>query len=212
MDIYKEAFLKMARENRKEALLNISKYEAKIKAQAIRLGIDPETYYQSMLLNPVPELYMKQPKTQNITETIAKNYIESQLPDCIVEILPKRSSQSLYVVLGRICSYNEVAGMSTRAKSIDMLITYRNYRLYVNHKYIHESGGAQDNQFRDMREFIDAALLNNYTAAEKIIFVALTDGDYFTKPAKRQILEALPQKENVWICNVYELVKKLNTL
>jgi len=69
------------------------------------------------------------------------------------------------------------------AKSVDFFWTIKNKKeeiinFYAFHKYIEESGGAQDNQFNEIKKCIEVSRNGNQEIKRRIIFIC--DGAYFT--------------------------------
>lgn len=61
----------------------------------------------------------------------------------------------------------------------------KNIEFYATHKYTKVSGGHQDNQYKDIQEFIKESVTNTYTDK---YFIAICDGDFYnTKNSQRGI-------------------------
>ena len=120
-------------------------------------------------------LFVKDPKKQNIYECIAAEYLQGM--DMISDFrhLPNRD---LLLAGGMLISSKEAEkrGADAKAKSIDFTWKTKKYTVYASHKYTNEPGGAQDNQYRDLVEFIEEAGRSNVTDA---VFIAIADGAYY---------------------------------
>lgn len=54
---------------------------------------------------------------------------------------------------GAVIEKNELK-LYPKAKTIDFEWDYKGYKIYASHKYTKDRGGAQDNQYKDLQEFI----------------------------------------------------------
>ena len=89
-------------------------------------------------------------------------------------------------------------------------------KFYAFHKYTREGGGAQDNQYSDIKKFIENA---NASADTNTFFIAIADGEYFNMrdgQAGISKIENLKQMSNnqrgvfaVQIADVYDLLKSI---
>lgn len=153
----------------------------------------------------VPTFLAKDPSKQNLTEGIAKDYLE-QLPEIEkVSILNKSGLDSWMIIDGRLDRRNNFTENERKGhKTIDFNIRLANGKnLMAAHKYTKDTGGAQDNQGNDLLDF--AINANSYTGDE-YIFVAIGDGEYYNVNKLKSIENKAP---NVIVCNSESLVQKL---
>ena len=121
------------------------------------------------------ETFAKDPAKQNLYEKLAAEYVNSI--ECVNDFKNLANSSKMFVINGEITDQrlNDV-------KSIDftfnLVVNEIKYNFYCSHKYIKAlNGGAQDNQYNDIRNFLrncdKKSEGNNY-------FIAICDGPYFT--------------------------------
>ena len=95
---------------------------------------------------------------------------------------------------GNICSEKTIAA----TKSVDFIIE----NTFITQKYTRNQGGAQDNQFQDVINFLNAGSIKNKVGA-------LLDGEYWEE--KRSILKAYYKtNENVIILCMDDLLGGLD--
>ncbi|ABK78385.1 hypothetical protein CENSYa_1775 [Cenarchaeum symbiosum A] len=139
-------------------------------------GIDKDEIKNKVKADEIFRWYfIKDPKKQNIYESLAGRYI-SELPS--VESFEKLSNSALYVVNGGIMTKSELneAGSSSEAKSIDFCWECNGYTYYASHKYTKDEGGAQGSQYNDLKSFIRQA---NKSQKLTNVFVAIADGPFY---------------------------------
>lgn len=151
--------------------------------------------------------FAKDPGKQKIHENIAAAFIE-HTPG--VEDFEQLAHDKLVVIQGAVRSRKEVRaeGATARAKTIDFMWSTRGKKIYVSHKYTKGSGGGQDNQYRDLQEFIREA---NESNLRDTYFLAIADGDYYDRTdtnshtTKLQHLKDLANRRNVFALSIDEL-------
>lgn len=121
------------------------------------------------------EIFAKDPAKQNIYEKLAAQYISKLEKVSDFRNLP--NSAKVFVVGGSITSerLNDV-------KSIDFVFKIGDKNIYASHKYIKATnGGAQDNQYNDIRNFLRNCdkIQSGYN-----YFIAICDGPYFDTKIK----------------------------
>ncbi len=168
-----------------------------------------KTYNEIMELIKTDDLiasfFAKDPSKQGIHEKIAGDYLKTIFRD--LKILPKAGKDALYVVDGKISNNRP----DKTYKSIDFVFSYKGYTIFASHKYTKESGGAQDNQRNDLMSFIKHS---HIPVNEKHIFIAIADGDYYTKNNKnnlKQISDCSKDKK-VFVCSSNDVKKKIDDL
>ena len=148
--------------------------------------------------------FVVDPVRQNVFEKIAAGYIKS---------IPKVSSfrnygtNELFIVAGAVKRGDDLDGMKPNSKSIDFGWIYGERQFYASHKYTNESGGAQDNQYKDVQQFIR----NANEVGGQSVFIAIVDGQYYeTKDVKadmsrRKRLEQMANHSNVFVKCIEEI-------
>ena len=115
--------------------------------------------------------FAKEPSKQNIYEKIAAKYVSSLESVSGFENYP--NSIKLFVINGNITNKRE-----NDVKSIDFHFKVGDISIYASHKYIKDSkgGGAQDNQYNEVRNFLRNC---NKLNTGDVYYIAICDGAYF---------------------------------
>lgn len=165
-------------------------YQLKIKNYCKKFGLKPEEVNNKLKSKDyfVASVFAKDPLKQNITETLVENILKS----------PKLPAG------GKNCiRFDEVGNITNKkgnnvSKSADFYIN----GVYYTQKYTNENGGAQDNQFADVEQF-----LRNGSKTTKV--GAILDGEYWS--SKREVLKKdFDKNPNVKITSVDEMYKEMN--
>lgn len=179
-NIYEKQSFKMRIENVKDVIKNPEAYQKKLLKYSQRHNLEYNFLQQELLDN----IYLmneiaKDPSKQNFQEIIAKDYIlENYKEFQNFEILPKKSKngiESIYLTNGQIVKESDLS-TKNHTKSIDFKWEYKGFTIYATHKYTKDSGGGQDNQYKDVVSFLEHAKQN---INNKILFVAICDGKYY---------------------------------
>jgi len=122
--------------------------------------------------------FAKDPKKQNIAEKSQLEYLCSKLEKEITK------SSSVYLMSDGSLERHTHHPPGATAKSIDFYHNDCNdgnngVEEYYFAKVTERNGGAQDNQWADVRSFIDAAKKNIEKENEKKKFIAVVDGNYY---------------------------------
>ena len=119
--------------------------------------------------------FIKDPKRQNFYELIAGDFIERMDN---VSNFRKLGVNEMVLTGGAVLEQTiaQERGADPRAKSIDFTWTYNDTRYYASHKYTKQIGGTQDNQYKDLQDFIQEA---NRSNLDNTIFLAIADGEYY---------------------------------
>ena len=149
------------------------------------------------------------PSRQNIYENIAAQHIGT-LPN--VKNFQKLPTGALSVSQGAVMSRAELArhGGRSGAKTVDFTWEVGKTRVYASHKYTKEEGGAQDNQYQDLQQFIKEA---RDSSLKSTVFIAIADGPYY-KGRRLKNLKSLANGRNVFALSIDELpglLKKFST-
>ena len=160
----------------------------------------------------VQAFFSKDPKKQNIHEKTASSIIQ-EIPD--IQKFKNLPNNSLYLVSGGVMDKKEKQkGFNTETKTIDFQWEYKGSRFYASHKYTKESGGSQDNQYKNLESFIKEA---NQSTKTGEYFIAIADGEYYqkTRDGKKKIdllKEEANSSKGVYACSIDELPDLLQTI
>ena len=144
--------------------------------------------------------FAKDPGKQKIHENIAARFIERISG---VKSFKQLSHDSLVVLGGMISSREEALrrGAASTPKTIDFSWEYKGKTIYASHKFTKESGGAQDNQYKDLQGFIREA---NESGLKNTFFLAIADGAYYrlnhrgSDKTKLEHLKGIANRRNVF--------------
>lgn len=158
--------------------------------------------------------FAKDPGKQKIHENIAAAFI-ANIPT--VSNFKQLAHDDTQLLGGAVISRKDArkGGGTSRAKSLDFYWETCGIKVYASHKYTKSSGGAQDNQYRDLQEFIREANQSNLRGA---IFLAIADGKYYltndaeTDTTKLARLKRLTNRENVFALSIAEIEAFLDEL
>lgn len=161
----------------------------KIKNWAEKNNLEFEYVKYKILIDDVFSLnFIKEPSRQNLHENLAAEEISSW-HDVIIretfQVLPKSGDKAKVIdEKGDIVFLNNIDHSKNHSKTIDFEwescdseageILY----FFASHKYTKENGGAQDNQYNDIKNFMQLAKLND---KKNQIFIAICDGEYYQK-------------------------------
>lgn len=186
MPIDYDAIKKMAwADNIKHFNLNDPSVNTKIINWATLRGIEPD----KLLLDIEQSTYfkyafVKDPNRQNVYEKAALNFLVStpMIKDAIK--LPHNGVNALFVNKGILTPGENISRTQReeqKSKSIDFKFTIKpcgqrttTLTCYAMHKYTDSEGGAQDNQFSDLRLFLE-----NCPTKRLECYIAFADGEYY---------------------------------
>ncbi|NCU34325.1 hypothetical protein EOM27_03315 [Candidatus Saccharibacteria bacterium] len=153
----------------------------------------------------VPTFLAKDPSRQNLTEGIAKEYLEQFDEIREVEILSKSGKNSWSIVDGILDKTDNFTKAEKNGhKSIDFRITLNNGKIiFAAHKYTKDTGGAQDNQGNDLLAFVVSA---DQYPDDDYLFAAIGDGEYYTDGKMDGMRE---RSSKVIICNTDNFITEL---
>jgi len=183
--------------------INTDKMKLKINNFSEKSSFSVEDIKNEILNNDMfASFFIKDPKKQNIYENEALKYLKKFFSS--IEKLPASKKNAKYIVNGKIISQLKTKPAGGH-KSIDFEI--KNKKLLITHKYIESKigGGAQDNQFEDVRNFLE-----NIKENKEYNFMAICDGEYFTEQRLSTLNEF--KDNNIFITNIEEakdIIKKL---
>ncbi len=209
---YERAFISAIRKNLDQVLAQLKARNKgllkKIHTFTSRFGFFPKDVIKKIQNDLMfRAFFAKDPAKQKIHENIAAEFIAS-LPG--VKKFNHLGNAELFVLRGGVLSRDEYkkSGATTKAKTIDFCWLVGKKTVYASHKYTRSSGGAQDNQYADLQEFIREA---NESNLPNTYFLAIADGDYYKTNdstagvSKLNRLKRLANKRNVFAISMVEL-------
>lgn len=198
-----------------EKNLNSKEYRTKIEKWCRKFGFDFDTIFTKAKSDQYfRACFAKDPKKQNIYEKILAEHISSLSFVSNFQKLSSGGKNALYIDRGVLRKGREYPH-NKPAKSVDFSWTIKNNKgetiqFYAFHKYIEESGGAQDNQFKEIKHCIEIGRNGSQETSRRVIFIC--DGDYFTDKKIKE-LRNLKGSRNFIILRSEELekyIKKYN--
>jgi len=161
-------------------------------------------------------VFAKDPAKQNLYQNIASKYINSLEIVKNFQVLPAGGDNAIYLTNGKILKGSSLKNQSKDIKSIDFVWNCKNLTVYTSHKYTEISGGAQDNQYKDIQDFLNHARDCN---ERNVIFLAICDGDYYLQKdsktddeTKIKRLQRLTDNKTSFVLRINELNSFLNNL
>ncbi len=145
------------------------------------------------------------PNKQNFYEKMAADFIKNIKGVKNFEML---SNNKLIVQNGAVIPKSALEGGYPSAKTLDFRWMYQDMTFYASHKYTKQEGGSQENQHKDLREFISQAAP---TSLRDTYFVAIADGAFYQMQDKQdgmsriQKLKSLASSDKVFACTIGEL-------
>ena len=162
--------------------------EEKIKKFALKFGLSEKLIKYKVLNDDLFILcFIKEPNRQSFHQKLAANYIKNISGIINFELLPAGGGNALYIISGQLQTGKNIT-TSRKPKSIDFYWKFKTKQnglieFYATHKYTKEGGGAQDNQFNDIKSFLDNA--QYYNKNDKF-FIAICDGAYYNESSYSQ--------------------------
>lgn len=165
--------------------LQNSDYQQKVYNFATKFGFNVNEVNQAIKENIfLAACFIKDPSKQNFTEKLVAETLG-------IEKLPPSGKKCIcFNENGDILSANR----GNVSKSADFYIDNR----YYTQKYTNETGGAQDNQYKDVVDFL-------VKGSKKYLVGAIVDGAYWVNGRKAELRELFKDNPNVLITNVDEL-------
>lgn len=210
---YEYHYNKKLEENIELLKRTIDDRQTKIKIEnwANKFHLDPSVIRQKIIDDEVFSLhYIIDPSKQNFYENLAADYIKNFSNVENFKNLPNNGTNALVVHAGNIIP--KTRAQSNASKTIDFEWNTGTIKCYASHKYTKNSGGAQDNQYKDIRNFMENSRPNN---TPNILFFAICDGNYYQNlsQSKIQILNTDFAKDNkLKALTINELSDHLNRL
>lgn len=149
----------------------------------------------------VASMFCKDPAKQNFTEEWVADIIKLNKNVIDFKILPKGGSKSIRIGLDGNLIYGGKVKVVESSKSVDYIFKNKKDmdKTYVcTQKFTRGRGGAQDNQLKDVTEFLK---FGSRVLTDKLIFVAILDGDYFCESKMNELRAIFSQYNNIKICS-----------
>jgi hypothetical protein len=184
---YKQGLIEKNRQNISEVkttasiLLNdngLTKHDwllVKIKNQIERYGLESsveEVLSKIVKDNYFAAMHAKGGSKQNMSEKLQEKYLG--IRNIIIKKLNPAGKNAIRLMDGELITGNDRGGKATKSMDFE-----GENGEYIFAKVTSGQGGAQDNQYRDVREFLKEAKEYDRKYGNKK-FVALVDGDYYT--------------------------------
>ena len=156
------------------------------------------------------KFFAKDPQKQSFHEKYGQEeMIKTGIP---IVNLPNSGKNAIYIHNGSLKT-NLSKKPEERIKSVDCrcqrISGSSTWEDYILQKWIGDSGGNQDNQFSDIRTFVEQANMYATTNKNNHRIIALVDGPYFSKDIMKQLRNAVDpgNKDRVKILSTYEYIK-----
>ena len=160
-------------------------YQKKVYNFATKFGFSVDEVNHAIQDNLfLAACFAKDPSKQNITEKLVAEVLG------VEKLSPSGENCIRFDENGDIVSINK----GNVSKSADFYIGNR----YYTQKYTNETGGAQDNQYKDVVDFL-------VKGSKKHLVGAIVDGAYWTSGHKAKLIEMFKDNPNVVITSVDEL-------
>ena len=180
-----KTFETLVAERKKQLIQDNSDYQKKVYNFATKFGFSVEEVNHAIQDNLfLAACFAKDPSKQNFTEKLVAEVLG------VEKLSPAGENCIRFDENGDIASINK----GNVSKSADFYIDNR----YYTQKYTNETGGAQDNQYKDVVDFL-------VKGSKKHLVGAIVDGAYWTSGHKAKLIEMFKDNPNVVITSVDEL-------
>jgi hypothetical protein len=142
----------------------------------------------------VASQFAKDPAKQNTTESWVADIVKSNPNIIEFESLPKGGKGSIRIGIDGNFIY-DVKGQVVATKSVDYKFKLNGDTYYCTQKFTRGKGGAQDNQYKEVQEFLR---YGSRVLAPRTYFVAILDGDYFDDSKMEELNTLFNQYRNVF--------------
>ena len=159
----------------------------KVQRFSERWGLEPETVYRKIQEDWLFSLHFaKDPGKQSIHQRIAGTFIQKIPLANNFRILPSGGNTSKWVCNGGVFSQQvlEENGVDKQARTIDfewnapLVIDGETLRFYASHKYTGAEGGSQNNQYEDLKNFVECI---RKARSKNFFYLAIGDGPYYLR-------------------------------
>ena len=195
-----------------EKNLDKNEYQYKIKRWCEKYNFDFRTIFEKAKKDYYfRAIFSKDPNKQNFFKKIAAKYIKNIKFVKNFHKLNNHGSKSKFLFDGKVFS-NTNDKKNKFTKTIDFTwqienISGQKYNCYAYHEFIKEAGGAQNNQFTNVKNTIKNANFGN----ESNLFFFICDGEYFTD-LKFKELKSIAKYNNIHITQIIDLEKLLEKI
>ena len=164
---------------------NSIEYREKIKNYANKYGLNEEDIINGIKENDIiASFFCKDPSKQNFTEKLVSEILG-------VKTLPQSGKNCIrFDSKGNIHSFKKVDS----SKSVDFLIN----NIYITQKYTRGTGGAQDNQYNDVVDFLVKGSKQHKCAA-------ILDGSFWANKRK-ELIHYFKDNCNVRILSMNDII------
>lgn len=215
---YKDKYKLQIQENLKNVLNELETKDMKLKIAnwANKFGYSFNEIKEKIINDETFRcVFAKDPAKQNLYQNLASKYISSLDIVKNFQILPSGGKNAIYLTNGKILKGNLLKNQSKDIKSIDFMWNCKNLTFYASHKYTEMNGGAQDNQYKDIQDFLNHSRDCN---EKNTIFLAICDGDYYLQKdsktgdeTKIKRLQRLTDNKTSFVLNINELKEFLDS-
>ncbi len=176
-----------AGEMKRPSVLTSQALVEKVAAFAEKWNLSPETIYAKIQTDWLFSLHFaKDPGRQSIHQKIAADFISKSLSPLVNDFrtLPSGGNTSKWVCNGGVFSQGELVerGVDKTARTIDFEWSVeragRTLRFYASHKFTGDEGGSQNNQYEDLKKFIDCI---RKARSQDVFFLAIADGPFYLR-------------------------------
>jgi len=160
----------------------------KVQSFAARWGLSPETVYEKIQTDWLFALWFaKDPGRQSIHQELAANFLKKTFSPLIsgFRVLPSGGCNAKWVCAGGVFTQKEMdnRGVDKQARTIDFEWAVpcgdKTLSFYASHKFTGEEGGAQNNQYEDLKNFVDCV---RKARSPEVFYLAIADGPYYLRP------------------------------
>ena len=159
----------------------------KITTYAENFGVDTKVIMSKIRTDQMfANSFAKDPNKQSLHEHSAAVYISNLQFVSEFQNLPTHGVKAYYIAEGG----EALSGSAKQGtiKTLDFTWKTGKFTCYAAHKYIKQTGGAQDNQFADILGALQRWSKGNAQPHE--ILFTIVDGPYFTAEKMRQLIQA----------------------
>lgn len=152
----------------------------KIKNESIKKGFSENDIIENIKTNKLyASFFCKNPLKQNLAEKTQYIILKTKFPDI--------KKCNLYLNKGKL-----ITQKLNMSKSIDFISESTN--TYFCCKYINDCGGAQDNQFNDIKLFLNECKNLKINTSKNINIYLMLNGNYFNKNKINELLKIYKAK------------------
>jgi autotransporter adhesin len=209
---YKDKYKSQIQENLKNVINELETKDMKLKISnwANKFGYSFNEIKEKIINDEIFRcVFAKDPAKQNLYQNLASKYISSLDIVENFKVLPAGGKDAIYLTNGKILKGDLLKNQSKDIKSIDFIWNSKGFTFYASHKYTEMNGGAQDNQYKDIQDFLNHSRDCN---EKSTIFLAICDGDYYLQKdsktgdeTKIKRLQRLTDNKTSFALNINEL-------